>query len=68
MVNLKGTWSHNEDSQHSFQSLQMYTDLCLFFFLQCTVLPARSYGEMDMYFSAVSVRMLESKVGCWGGF
>lgn len=28
-----------------------YTDLCLFYSgVQCTVLPARSYREMDMYF------------------
>lgn len=41
--------------------LQTYTDLCLFYSaVQCTVLPARSYREMDMHFSTVAVRMLES--------
>lgn len=35
-------------------SLQTYTDLCLFYSaVQCTVLPARSYREMDMHFLTV---------------
>lgn len=37
----------------------MHTDLCLFY---SVVLPARSHGERDMYFSTVVVRMLRERV------
>lgn len=62
MVNLKGTWSHDEAFPAFSQSTDVYRFVSL---LQCTVLPARSNREMDMYFSTVSVRMLESRLLWW---
>lgn len=48
-------------------SLQMYTDLCLFYSaVQCTVLPARSYREMDMYFLTGCEDAVEGACCCSG--
>ena len=51
MGNLGGTWSHAE----AFAAfLQTHTDLCLYnSAVQCTVIPARSYRELDMDVSTV---------------